>query len=54
MDRMGLEKLLLYMARGPIAAARMTRDDDGNLRYQLKKAFTNGATHVLLIQYFLL
>ena len=47
-DRKGLEKLLMYMARGPIAATRLTRDDEGNLRYQLKKAFTDGTTHVLL------
>ena len=38
----------MYMARGPIAAARLTRDDDGNLRYQLKKAFRDGTTHILL------
>ena len=27
-DRKGLERLLMYMARGPIAQSRLTRDED--------------------------
>jgi hypothetical protein len=47
-DRKGLENLLMYMARGPISTARLTRDDDGDLRYALKRAFADGSTPVLL------
>ena len=47
-DRKGLEGLLMYMARGPIATQRLMRDDDGNLRYTLKRPFSDGRTHVLL------
>ena len=49
-DRKGLEKLIMYMARGPIATERLTRmdDDSGNLLYELKRPFSDGRTHILL------
>lgn len=49
-DREGLERLVMYMARGPIATDRLKRadDDSGNLVYKLKRPFSDGRTHVLL------
>jgi hypothetical protein len=46
-DHRGLERLLRYAARPPIAAERLSRLPDGRLSYQLKKPWRNGATHVI-------
>jgi hypothetical protein len=46
-DRKGLEKLLMYMARPPIATERLTRHEDGSLLYKLKREI-DGKTHILL------
>jgi len=46
-DRAGLEKLLFYMARGPIAKDRLTHADDGLLKYELKRKLGD-KTHILL------
>ena len=46
-ERTKLERLCRYMARGPIAQERLSVDADGLVVLELKKAFTDGNTHVL-------
>jgi hypothetical protein len=46
-ERAKLERLCRYMARGPIAQERLSVDADGLVVLELKKAFTDGTTHVL-------
>jgi hypothetical protein len=46
-DRKGLESLLRYAGRPPIAADRLERLPDGRLSYRLKTPWKNGATHVI-------
>jgi hypothetical protein len=36
-DRQGLERLVRYAARGPLAQSRLTREEDGRYRYQCKR-----------------
>jgi hypothetical protein len=46
-DRKGLERLLSYAARPPIAADRLAQLPDGRLSYRLKTPWKNGTTHVI-------
>jgi hypothetical protein len=46
-DRKGLERLLRYAARPPIAADRLSQLPDGRLSYRLKTPWRNGTTHVV-------
>lgn len=43
-----LERLISYMARPSISTDRMSLTENGDIKYQLKKAWRNGVTHVLL------
>jgi hypothetical protein len=47
-DREQLERLCRYLARPPIAEERLTRLDDGRLRYELKRAWKDGTRAVIL------
>jgi hypothetical protein len=46
-ERGKLERLCRYMARGPIAQERLSVDGDGLVVLELKRAFSDGTTHVL-------
>jgi hypothetical protein len=46
-DRKGLERLVRYVARPPIAADRLSELPDGRLSFQLKTPWRNGTTHVI-------
>jgi hypothetical protein len=46
-DRKGLERLVRYMARPPIAADRLSELPDGRLSYRLKTPWQNGTTDVI-------
>ena len=46
-ERAKLERLCRYMARGPIAQERLSVDGDGLVVLELKRAFSDGTTHVL-------
>lgn len=43
-----LERLVRYMARGPIANDRITIRPDGRIEYSLKNRFSDGTTAILL------
>jgi hypothetical protein len=43
-DRDGLERLCRYVLRPPLAASRVERLDDGNVRVALKRAWSDGST----------
>ena len=43
----GVRRLCRYMARGPIAQERLSVDGDGLVVLELKRAFSDGTTHVL-------
>jgi len=45
-DRKGLERLLSYAARPPIAMDRLEQLPDGRLTYRLKTPWRNGTAHV--------
>jgi len=45
-DRAGLEHLLRYAARGPVALSRLSRLADGRVGYRLRKPRKNGATEL--------
>jgi len=46
-DRHQLERLIRYVARPSVALERLKWTSDGNLTYQLKRAFSDGTTHIL-------
>jgi hypothetical protein len=46
-DRKGLECLLSYAARPPVAMDRLEQLPDGRLTYRLKTPWRNGTTHVI-------
>ena len=46
--RDSLERLISYTARPAISTERMSLTDAGDVKYELKKAWSNGKTHVLL------
>ncbi|MBW2244149.1 MAG: transposase [Deltaproteobacteria bacterium] len=47
-DRRRLERLCRYVARPPLATERLTKQDDGRLRYRLKRRWRDGTTHIVL------
>jgi hypothetical protein len=47
-DRAQLERLCRYLGRPPIAQERLTRTDDGRLRYELKRVWKDGTRAVVL------
>jgi len=47
-DRQGLERLCRYGLRPPLALERLTRTDDGLLRYRMKRTFSDGTRELLL------
>ena len=47
-DREGLERLLRYGARPPLAMERLSRREDGQLVLRFKKALADGSSHVVL------
>ena len=46
-DRLRLERLCRYVARPPVATARLSRLEDGRLRYHLKHRWRDGTTDVV-------
>jgi hypothetical protein len=46
-ERAKLERVCRYMARGPIAQEHLSLDGDGLVVLELKRAFSDGPTHVL-------
>ena len=50
-DRRRIERMCRYLARPPIAMERLTEVDDGELRYELKKAWRDGTRFVRLDPY---
>ena len=49
-DRMGLERLIRYACRPPVAAERLSVLPDGRLLYRLKRRWRDGTTHVIFEQ----
>jgi Putative transposase len=47
-DRQRLERLLRYCARPAIAMERLELLPEGRIRYQLKRAWRDGSTHILM------
>ncbi|MFO0618690.1 MAG: transposase [Polyangiaceae bacterium] len=47
-DRARLERLCRYLARPPIAQERLTQQDDGRLRYDMKKPWRDGTYAIVL------
>jgi hypothetical protein len=47
-DRLGLERLCRYGARGPLAEERLSRTDDGRYEYRLRRPSHSGATSLVL------
>ena len=47
-DRLGLETLCRYGARGALSLERLSRRDDGTLAYRMKRPAPDGSTHLLL------
>jgi hypothetical protein len=45
-DRSGLERLCRYILRPPLARDRLTEVPDGRLCYELKRAWSDGTTHL--------
>ena len=46
-NRVGLEKLIGYAARGPISDERLERLDENNVRVRLKTPWKDGTTHLI-------
>lgn len=47
-DRLGLERLCRYGARGAIALSRLEELPDGRVSYHMKRALPDGRTHLVL------
>jgi len=47
-NRQGLEALCRYVGRPPLSDARLKEREDGNLSLRLKRAWSDGTTHLLL------
>ena len=47
-DRPRMERMCRYLARPPIAQQRLTRRSDGSLRYEMKKAWRDGTSAIVL------
>ena len=48
LHRRGLEELVAYMARPPLATDRLSVKEDGDLIYKMKRSFSDGTKAVLL------
>ena len=48
LHRAGLERLIRYATRPPLAAGRLQITDDEQLTFRLKTPWSDGTTHVLL------
>lgn len=46
-DRQGLERLCRYGARGALALERLSRAEDGRIRYCMKRPLPDGTPHLL-------
>jgi len=46
-DRRKLERVCRYLFRPPVALERLSLDGDGLVVYELKRAYSDGTTHVL-------
>ncbi|QRK07325.1 transposase [Archangium violaceum] len=46
-DRLGLERLCRYGARGALALERLSRAEDGRIAYRMKRPLPDGTTHLL-------
>ena len=47
-DRLGLERLCRYGARGAIALSRLEELPDGRVSYHMKRALPDGRTHLVM------
>jgi hypothetical protein len=47
-QREKLERLCRYVSRPPIAEQRLALTSTGQVRYQLKNAYRDGTTHIVL------
>lgn len=47
-DRVGLMRLVRYGSRGALALERLSRGEDGRLRYRMKRPAPDGSTHLVL------
>jgi hypothetical protein len=47
-DRAGLERLLRYAGRPPLALERLSLDPDGRVRYTMKRTFRDGRRDIVL------
>jgi hypothetical protein len=47
-DREGLERLARYCARPPLSLDRISIEDDGRVRYRMKRRFSDGTADVVL------
>ena len=47
-DRLGLERLCRYILRPPIATSRLSRTDDGRVRYRFRRPDAAGRTEIVL------
>jgi hypothetical protein len=47
-DRQGLERLLRYGARPPLAQSRLSLTKDGQVRYKLRKRYHDGRTSIVM------
>jgi hypothetical protein len=45
-DRLGLERLCRYGARGALALERMSRAEDGRIAWRMKRPLPDGTTHL--------
>jgi hypothetical protein len=45
-DREGLEQICRYVARPAIALSRLSKQENGKIVYKLKKAYSDGTTHL--------
>jgi len=53
-DRQGLERLCQYILRPPLAVPRLSRTDDGRVRYRMKRTLSDGTREIVLTRHELL
>jgi Putative transposase len=46
-ERSKLERLCRYITRPAVSEQRLSRTEEGNIRYELKKPYRNGTTHII-------
>jgi hypothetical protein len=47
-QRAKLERLCRYVSRPPVATGRLAMTSSGQVRYQLKTAYRDGTTHIVM------